>query len=235
MKFSKLDAPTLKELFIQEMEQMILSGELKNGERLPSERELAESMQVSRSVVNAGLSELARKGFLEIKPRVGTFVADYRRDGTVETLLSIMKYNGGQLKPEETRSMLELKLVLDILALELVIPKLTSQNIQQLEEALYILETTPSDEEAGKASHNFYHELAFMSGNTLLPLIYNSFKAPVVSLWARYARKNGKELMYNSSLRLLAAIKEQDFPKAKSIIETTVGNTIDGPTEIYHD
>ena len=58
---------------------MILSGRLMVGEKLPPERELAESMQVSRAVVNSGITELARKGFLIIKPRVGTFVADYRR------------------------------------------------------------------------------------------------------------------------------------------------------------
>jgi len=75
MEFSKLSAPTLKELFIEQLENMILSGKLSIGEKLPSERELAESMQISRSVVNAGLTEIADKGFLEIVPRSGTYVA----------------------------------------------------------------------------------------------------------------------------------------------------------------
>ena len=38
--FKKLTAPTLKELFVQELESMILSGELKIGQKLPPEREL---------------------------------------------------------------------------------------------------------------------------------------------------------------------------------------------------
>ena len=94
MEFTKLNSPTLKELFIKELETMILSGKLPIGSKLPSEREIAKSMQVSRAVVNSGISELSRKGFLNIKPRVGTFVADYRRNGTMETLISIMQYNG---------------------------------------------------------------------------------------------------------------------------------------------
>lgn len=69
MEFSKLSAPTLKELFVEQLENLILSGKLSIGEKLPSERELADSMQVSRSVVNAGLAEIADKGFLEIVPR----------------------------------------------------------------------------------------------------------------------------------------------------------------------
>ncbi|MDU3351746.1 MAG: GntR family transcriptional regulator, partial [Clostridium sp.] len=44
MEFSKLNSPTLKDLFIKELETMILSGKLQIGEKLPSERELAKSM-----------------------------------------------------------------------------------------------------------------------------------------------------------------------------------------------
>ena len=67
--FKKLTAPTLKELFVQELEALILSGELAIGQKLPSERDLAQKMQISRSVVNDGLAEMARRGFLEISPR----------------------------------------------------------------------------------------------------------------------------------------------------------------------
>ena len=101
MDFTKIKAPTLKEIFVREIETMILSGKLKIGEKLPPERILAEQMQVSRAVVNSGISELSRKGFLEVKPRSGVFVIDYRRYGTTETLLSIMNYNGGQLNKDE--------------------------------------------------------------------------------------------------------------------------------------
>ena len=86
MLFKKLSAPSLKELFVAELEGMILSGKLEIGAKLPPERELAESMQVSRAVVNSGLDEMEKKGFLVVKPRIGTFVADYRKYGTADTL-----------------------------------------------------------------------------------------------------------------------------------------------------
>ena len=44
---------------------------------------------------NSGLDEMEKKGFLVVKPRIGTFVADYRKYGTADTLVSIMQYNGG--------------------------------------------------------------------------------------------------------------------------------------------
>ena len=61
MNFQKLATPSLKELFITELETKILSGELPIGTKLPSERELAASMQVSRAVVNSGISEMEKK------------------------------------------------------------------------------------------------------------------------------------------------------------------------------
>ena len=66
MQFQKISTPSLKDLFVKELENKILSGELKVGDKLPSERELASSMQVSRAVVNAGIAELEQKGFLSL-------------------------------------------------------------------------------------------------------------------------------------------------------------------------
>lgn len=86
MQFQKISTPSLKDLFVKELENKILSGELKVGDKLPSERELASSMQVSRAVVNAGIAELEQKGFLIIKPRIGTFVENFYKNGTLEIL-----------------------------------------------------------------------------------------------------------------------------------------------------
>ena len=118
MEFEKLVSPSLKDLFITHIEAMILSGELPVGQQLPPERQLAQSMGVSRAVVNSGVAELERRGFLEVRPRVGTFVTDYRRAGTLDTLKSIMTYNRGRLRNEEIRSILEIRDALDKLAAE---------------------------------------------------------------------------------------------------------------------
>ena len=56
MEFKKLNAPSLKELFVNELQNMILSGKLEIGSKLPPERELAESMKVSRAVINSGIA-----------------------------------------------------------------------------------------------------------------------------------------------------------------------------------
>lgn len=234
MEFSKLNAPSLKELFIQELETMILSGRLMVGEKLPPERELAESMQVSRAVVNSGITELARKGFLIIKPRVGTFVADYRRDGTMDTLMSIMNYNGGILREAEVRSILELRIALDSLAIRLWLPEAKDEEIHLLRSYVEALKTAKTTSEAAEFAFRFQHELAFLSGNTLIPLIFTSFKVPVISLWERFCRMYGIEQLYSNSDTLCNYFEARDVDKATEWISSSLNESIDGKYTIYY-
>ncbi len=234
MEFTKLNAPSLKELFIQELETLILSGKLAVGEKLPPERELAESMQVSRAVVNSGITELARKGFLIIKPRVGTFVADYRRDGTMDTLMSIMNYNGGILRDAEVRSILELRIAMDALAIKLWLPKATDEELKRMRDLVEQMKQAPSATAASQIAFKFQHELAFLSGNTLLPLIFSSFKVPVISLWERFCQLYGREELYDNTDKLCRYLEARDTEGAIEWVHTYLTEAIGGKFSIYY-
>lgn len=236
MDFTKLKAPTLKELFVRELETMILSGKLKIGEKLPPERVLAEKMQVSRAVVNSGIAELSRKGFIKVKPRSGVFVIDYRRYGTVETLLSIMNYNGGHLRKDEIRSILEMKMIVDKLAVELSVDQHTDEDIINLETYLDKMQGLNDNiEKAADAAFSFYHEVTMTSQNTLLPLIYRSFRVPVTHLWIRFIQKYGNEVVCNSAEKILMALKNHDKSEAVAFVEKAISASISGSKEIYED
>ncbi|MDD6156342.1 MAG: GntR family transcriptional regulator [Lachnospiraceae bacterium] len=234
MQFKKLSAPSLKELFVEELENKILSGELSIGEKLPSERELATSMQVSRAVVNAGIAELEQKGFLEIRPRVGTFVNDYHRNGSLDTLVSIMKYNGGALSNEEVQSILELRIALVNMASSLAIDKASREEMQILVDVLDDIKASPNAEALVENTFHLYHELAFISGNSLLPLLFTSFKALVCALWHRYVLNYGMDALKNSSEEFVKLIIAGDKDAAKNYVESTTTESINGSKTIFH-
>jgi len=234
MEFNKLSAPSLKELFIKEFETLILSGKIPVGEKLPPERELAASMQVSRAVVNAGITELARKGFLVIKPRIGTFVADYRRNGTIETLNSIMNYNGGILREAEIRSILELRIALDSIVIELCLKKITEEDILYLNEYMDRMKLADSIHEVSELAFSFQHELAILSGNTLIPLIFHSFKVPVLTLFERYCILYGADSLKENTFALFSSIKSRDLTKALTQLTQSIEETISGNKQIYY-
>lgn len=234
MEFEKLISPSLKELFISNIEAKILSGELPVGQQLPPERQLAQSMGVSRAVVNSGIVELENRGFLDVRPRVGTFVADYRRAGTMETLKSIMTYNRGRLRNEEIRSILEVRDALDKLAVADIIPHVTELDIMLLLEKVEAIRQARDNRQAAEAVFAFQHELAMLSGNTLLPLIFRSFYSSVLVLWERFCALHGIDTLYQTSCRLCGHIRDKDIPGAVAWIDYCTRETVSGSRRIYY-
>ncbi|WP_143462325.1 FadR/GntR family transcriptional regulator [Levilactobacillus enshiensis] len=95
MQFQPIKITNETTQMVTQFEQAILTGQLAIGEQLPSERELAQQLQIGRASVNRGLQELARLGFVTVKPRQGNFVANYHEDGNLETLNVIINFKGG--------------------------------------------------------------------------------------------------------------------------------------------
>lgn len=232
MQFQKLSAPSLKDLFITELENKILSGELKVGEKLPSERELAASMQVSRAVVNAGIAEMEQKGFLVVKPRIGTFVEDYRKNGTLETLVSVMKYNGGNLAKDEVKSVLELRIVLVNLATTLCIDNASDEEMEGLMTYLEAIKASSNNDELIENTFALYHEISFISKNALLPLFFVSFKDLVCRLWLRYILNYGTKSLIDSNEILVKYLLARDKEGVSAHVTDTTMEAISGDRKI---
>jgi len=235
MEFQKISAPSLHELFVDQLEHLIISGKLQIGEKLPPERQLAEMMQVSRSVVNSGINELEKKGFLIIKPRSGTYVADYRRKGTIDTLMAIMKYNGGRIRNEEIRSIFEIRIALDTLAAKLCIDRITEEEIELLYEKVEDIHNAQNKDDAIRAAFEFQHEFALVSGNTLIPLVFQSFLAPIKTMWERFVDLYGMDILYKRNYKMWTYIKNRDTDGAIEWIEKSMEECIRGDYQIYYD
>ncbi len=233
MEFQKISSPSLRELFVQQLQHMILSDKLKIGEKLPPERQLAETMQVSRAVVNGGISDLEKMGFLVVKPRSGTYVADYRRRGTLDTLVAIMNYNGGRIRNDEIRSIMEVKDALDTLAIELCIDHISDEDIQVLSQKVEQMRTAENISEATQAAFEFQHEFALISGNTLIPLMFQSFKAPIFTLWERFCTLYGIDTLYKSYYKTWSLIRDHNTAEAIEWIHQISAECTSGNWKLY--
>lgn len=233
MEFSKLSAPSLKDMFVQQLQGMILSGDLPVGTKLPSERDMAEQMQVSRTVVNGGLVELASQGFIELRPRQGACVADYRRNGNLSTLIAIMQYKGGVLGREEIRSILEVRRALEHLAAERVILYASDEALERLGELIDGIAAAHSAEQAAEAAFAFQHELALVGGNSIVPLIYYSFRSPVITMWLRFCNRYGIDALVRNTRTLYSFLLSRDCDGASRWIDEYLENAISGDQQIY--
>lgn len=132
MPFQKIVAPSIRTLFMEQIEGMILSGELCAGDKLPTERELADAMKISKTVVHEGLRELHRLGFLDITARRGIYVADYAQTGSLETLRAIMDFHGGIPDRKTAVSILKLRYYLEAPAMEELAARHTAAELAAL-------------------------------------------------------------------------------------------------------
>lgn len=76
MPFEPVQSEKLALSVVRQIELLILRGILRPGERLPSERELAERLDVSRPSLREAVGELQARGLLSTRPGAGMFVAE---------------------------------------------------------------------------------------------------------------------------------------------------------------
>ena len=167
-----------KEDFIARFEEQILSGRFAPGDRLPPERELAESLGASRPVVHAALDELAGRGLVHIEARRGVFVADWKREGSIEMLLSLLNYAGDEISPRLFDSMLELRILFETETARLAATRRSPAQLEAIERVVArerLLEYG-DPHEVTALDYDFHLSVAIASGNEIYPLLMNSMK-----------------------------------------------------------
>lgn len=179
---------SLKDVFVTRFEDLILSGKFSIGEKLPSERELALRLGVSRPVVHDGLMDLVSKGLVSMKPRVGTVVNDYRREGSLSILTSLVNYQNGKLDPRLFESMVEMRMLFEVETARLAASRRTPEHLDALKGLLE--EETVVDsreiERIAEVDFGFHHLIAMATGNFIYPLLLNSFRQVYTSFTKRF-------------------------------------------------
>jgi DNA-binding FadR family transcriptional regulator len=221
---SHLASPSLKELFIKEITNGILSGKLKIGERLSNERTWAKKMGVSRAVINGGMAELARWGFVEIAPRKGAFVADYKMRGKIETLEAVLKYSGGHFDPFTMDSIYEVRTCIERHITELAAKRRTREDIVKLRKQIELLSGLDDLEDLSAATHEFYHLLSVASGNIIYPLNIEAYKVIYIPLMIAVYKRVPKEERIARFNRLVDLIEQKDVVRAIDCITEIINS-----------
>ena len=232
MALEKTGATSVREAFVQQIEDKILSGELQPGDRLPPAKELGAQMGVSLTVVNAGVSELVTKGFLTVKPRHGTYVADWRENGSAETLMSLLRHNGGRLTQHDVRSYCESRVALDPFVAELVIQRSCNEQLRALGAYVEQARKAETTEDLCIAATDFFQRVYQLSDNTILSLLYHSTVPPQRHMYARFIEKNGGELIKAHLQEVYTLLCLRDTEAVKQALVTAQRMPLEGPTAI---
>lgn len=182
-----------KEQFVKLMKSRILSGELRPGDRLPTERELAVELGISRSSVNQGILDLERAGFLRIAPRKGTFVADYIHDSTPDTLSAVMDFDSSSIDMALFRDYMDMRILIERECLRLACARMNPQRLMSLTSAAGKIFACEK-EQLPDAIYNFHETLTEASGNAAYHMIFRSFEKIIKTMLRRHY-ESGAEYM----------------------------------------
>lgn len=144
----------LYETITNQIKHLIQDGELKPGDKLPSERELAERMNVSRPSIREALRTLEMMGYLESKVGIngGTFIKQITIDTIISPFSALLLQNEDYLL-----ELLEVRLVLEIEVSRLAALRRTDEDITEMQQAIASMEEEIESGKSGYQGDNAFH------------------------------------------------------------------------------
>ncbi len=209
-----------KQRFISFVEQKILSGEFAVEQKLPPERELAEQTGISRIIVHAALVELATKNVLRIVPRQGTYVNDFKKEGTLELYGALLKYTG-DVEPDLFRSLIEFREIIETAAAQKAALHRTQQDIESLRALLGQERKAKDAQEAAGLDYRLHLQITKAAGNIIFPMTLRSIEEMYMSLVKTfYEIQKDRTVVHLFHERLLDAIENGDCAQAGAVMKT---------------
>ncbi len=171
--YTPIQSVRVFEQVAEQIEKRILDGELRSGDRLPTERHLAEQFHVSRTAVREAMKILAQKGLVDMRPGRGTIVIDGANAAMQDSIDLVMKLRLGEVGG--SNNLVEVREILEIEIAALAAARATENEIAAMHEAVKIMDESLDDADAFIAADNRFHEaLAQATQNTLIFILVNS-------------------------------------------------------------
>jgi GntR family transcriptional repressor for pyruvate dehydrogenase complex len=153
----------------EQIQQLILSRQIKPGDRLPTERELGETFQVSRTVIREAIRILETRGLALSKTGSGTYVRAIQGEDVANSLGMYITTQGQFFTLD---SLMEVRRVLEIQVVKLAAERATPQDIEKLESVLDHMRKSKNDVDAfSKWDLEFHMVIARASGNPLFEIL----------------------------------------------------------------
>ena len=225
--FRPIATTRLSSDIVQQVIQMIQDGDLKVADRLPSERELAERLNVSRLSVRDAFRTLEAKGILSIRrgARGGAVISQRLSEVVGEGLANVSSLS--KSSPEDTT---EARLILEVNSLPLACQRATAADIDALEE---ILARGKAATDTGyydvNISVEFHIRLAEATHNSTIHLLVQSFHDPMVRDLATTRVRHTKASWDQGGRehrQIIEAIRSKDAALAMSVMERHLRGTM---------
>jgi GntR family transcriptional repressor for pyruvate dehydrogenase complex len=216
--FQKISPRKISDEIIEQFKSLLSRGELKPGDELPSERELADSIGVSRPPLREALNALQVMGFIEIKPR-SRIVVKAVTDKFLEDPLTI-------LIGEDTAKVfevLEIRRAMESWAAYKAAERATPSEIDKLKKIIEKEEENlKNNREDAKTDADFHVTIALATHNTVFSHLMASWyhllwNTQQVARDKIFRKKGNRVRIADQHRRLFEAIREGDGDEASHV------------------
>ena len=212
---------------VESLAARIRDGQLKAGDKLPTEAEIMVRFDVSRTVVRESLSRLQASGLVETRHGIGTFILPPPDAGNFKIAAADFA------TVADVISVLELRISLETEAAGLAALRRTSVNLQAMEAALLAFsDSIKRDSDAVPPDFQFHMEVARATGNRHFADLMTYLGTMIIPRTRVNTAQNAPEGRLNYLQRVHAehesiyhAIRNQDAEAARAAMRTHLSNS----------
>ncbi|PLX98248.1 MAG: FadR family transcriptional regulator [Desulfuromonas sp.] len=219
--FQPIKPKKISEEIVEQIKQLISSGDLKPGERVPSERELSTMLGVSRPSVREAIMVLEAMGFLESRQGGGTYIRSLTEMTIADPLSSLV----GSKQPKILYALTEVRMGLETWSAYLAAQRATEDQIQQMRSLYTIMEKQAA--EGGwdaEIDAKFHYIITEATQNTIqvhvLNTIHSLFQTTIMVALTEFYQKEGYlERLLTQHRDILEAIEARDPERAQKAMQ----------------
>lgn len=219
MNFTKVKRLNISEQVAIRLRELIIGKEIRAGERLPAERELANRFGTNRNTLREALKILERDGLIKIRQGGGIEVMDFERDGKIDLLSAIIK---------NTRDYsIKIDIVLDALRVRsgglaeiarMAAEKCDVSHIRELERSINSLKAhigTRDHYKAYELEMSFLRSVVEAANSMVLVWLFNTIKGITDDAFAEFGIYwNISKAYYASICKIYEAIRDKNPEEA---------------------
>ena len=180
--FSEIRVETPVDKIIRQIRNLITSGQLNAGDRLPPERKLAERLGVSRTHVRDAIRKLEFYGILRTLPQSGTVVSGMGITALEGLISDVLK-----LEKSDFTSLVETRVILETHGAKLAAERRTSADLKEIEKALKAYEEKVRKGDSAVEEDLMFHlKIAEASKNAVLKSLMLIITPDIVNDFIQY-------------------------------------------------
>lgn len=222
----------LYEEIVKQLTELIESGKLQPGDKLPPERQLADELQVSRTAIREALRSMESMGYIESKVGGGTFVKAISLDNVLSPFSAVLCQDKKLIK-----ELLEVRQLLESEIASLASQRATAENIKELQAALDEMKKDIDKGGTGLEGDNAFH-------NALAKSSDNSAMSKILSLCDELLSKSRESTLripgqpiksLHDHYEIFNAIKNKDSELSKSLMSQHIIKAQQNYSKYYLD